>query len=279
MSPNVVSGAVQLQASPFPPSPGDVLSPSGASQFLGCGFKWFCKHVLKLPDPKTGALLQGSCVHAALAENYRQKLETQCDLPAAGVKAIYADTWGTQAKETEFRDDEEPDTLKAEGEVLTLKYLDEQAPAIEPAAVELPVMGEIGGVRVRGIIDLLDTSGRIIDVKTAARTPSRVKVNGQERYEVSPDYRFQVATYRQLEPRASGVARVDTLVKIKVPKLVDQEITIDAADLTATKKLYPLVQRGIRGGFFQPNRSHFMCSKRYCAFWRACEREFGGRVE
>ena len=201
MSPNVVSGAVQLQAPPFPPAPGDVLSPSGASQFLGCGFKWFCKHVRKLPDPKTGALLQGSCVHAALAENYRQKLETQCDLPAAGVKAIYADTWGTQVKETEFRDDEGPDTLKAEGEVLTLKYLDEQAPAIEPAAVELPVMGEIGGVRVRGIIDLLDTSGRIIDVKTAARTPSRVKVNGQERYEVSPDYRFQVATYRQLEPR------------------------------------------------------------------------------
>jgi hypothetical protein len=72
-----------------------------------------------------------------------------------------------------------------------------------------------------------------------------------------------------LEPRASGVARVDTLVKTKVPALVGQEITIDAADLAATEKLYPLVQRGIRGGFFPPNRSHFMCSKRYCAFWRA----------
>jgi hypothetical protein len=39
MSPNVVSGAVQFEAPPFPPAPGDVLSPSGASQFLGCGFK------------------------------------------------------------------------------------------------------------------------------------------------------------------------------------------------------------------------------------------------
>jgi hypothetical protein len=235
--------------------------------------------VLKLPDPKTGALLQGSCVHAALAGNYRQKIETKEDLPAAGVKAIFADAWGTLLKETEFRDDEEPDTLKAEGEALTLKYLDELAPKVQPAAVELPVVGMIAGVRIRGIIDLLDTSGRIIDVKTAARKPSRVKTPQGEQYEVSPDYRFQVATYRQLEPSASGVARVDTLVKTKAPALVEQEITIDAADLAATAKLYPLVQRGIRSGFFQPNRSHFMCSKRYCAFWRACEREFGGRVE
>ena len=79
--------------------------------------------------------------------------------------------------------------------------------------------------------------------------------------------------------RASGVARVDTLVKTKVPALVEQEISIDTADIASTEKLYPLVQKGIRGGFFQPNRSHFMCSKKYCAFWRACEREFGGRVE
>jgi hypothetical protein len=92
MSPNVVNGAVQLAAPPLPPAPGDVLSPSGASQFLGCGFKWFCRHVLKLSDPKTGALLQGSCVHAALEENFRQKIETKEDLPTAGVKAIYAET-------------------------------------------------------------------------------------------------------------------------------------------------------------------------------------------
>jgi hypothetical protein len=113
--------------------------------------------------------------------------------------------------------------------------------------VELPVVGEIAGMRVRGIIDLLDTSGRIIDVKTPARKPSRIKTPQGEQYEVSPDYRFQVATYRRIEPRASGVARVDTLVKTKVPALVEQEITIDAGNFAATEKLYPLVQRGIFG--------------------------------
>jgi hypothetical protein len=39
--------------------------------------------------------------------------------------------------------------------------------------VELPVEGVIAGVRVQGIVDLLDTEGRIIDCKTAARRPGR----------------------------------------------------------------------------------------------------------
>ena len=170
---------------------------------------------------------------------------------------------------TEFRDDEEPAELKKLGETLTLKYLDEACPEIEPKAVEFKVQGAINGVRVRGYIDLLDAQGRVIDLKTAARTPS----------EISSDYRFQVATYRQLLGGiVTGEARVDTLVKTKTPKLVQIGCTIEQSDVDAVERLYPLVQRGIRGGFFAPNRSHYLCSRKYCGFWRECERQFGGKV-
>jgi RecB family exonuclease len=263
--------------------PGDVLSPSSANGYLGCGFKWFGRYILKLPDPPTGALTMGSAVHAAINANFEQKIETREDLPAAGVKAIYTEAWdllvkgeyppryqgGKPALPTEFRDDEEPGELKKQGEALTLKYLDEACPEIEPAAVEFPVTGTINGIRVRGYIDLLDTQGRIIDLKTAARKPS----------EISSDYRFQVATYRQLLGGiVTGEARVDTLVKTKTPQLVQIGCTVDQSDVEATEKLYPLVQRGIRGGFFPPNRASNLCSRKYCAFWRACERQFGGKV-
>jgi hypothetical protein len=50
--------------------------------------------------------------------------------------------------------------------------------------------GEIAGVSVRGWVDLLDLSGRIIDIKTSARKPA-----------IEPEYRFQIATYA---PAASG---------------------------------------------------------------------------
>ncbi|HEV3329900.1 MAG TPA: hypothetical protein VG096_02895 [Bryobacteraceae bacterium] len=154
------------------------------------------------------------------------------------------------------------------GQALTLKYLDEACPSIEPAAVELPITGEIGGVGVRGYVDLLDTSGRVIELKSAARKPS----------EVSPDHRFQVATYCALSPQVSGEARVDTLVKTKTPQLVEMPYTVQACDLTEIERMYPLVPRAIRTGLFLPNRSNYMCSRKYCAFWRACQNEFGGEV-
>src|ERR1039458_9638405 len=73
--------------------PGDVLSPSGASGYLNCGFKWYGRHILKLPHPPTGALPMGSAVHAAINVNFEQKIETKQDLPAAGVKAVYDEAW------------------------------------------------------------------------------------------------------------------------------------------------------------------------------------------
>jgi hypothetical protein len=107
-----------------------------------------------------------------------------------------------------------------------------------------------------------------VDVKTSARKPSGI----------SPDYAFQLATYRRITPGASGEARLDTLVKTKTVQLVQQAYTVSSQDLQATEVLYPLVQAGIAGGLYFPNRQSLTCSRRNCAFWRQCEREFGGAV-
>jgi RecB family exonuclease len=247
---------------------------------MGCGAQYYFGKVEKLPDPPTGARTLGSAVHHALGENFSQKVETKEDLPTAGVIALYRDAWeqmllgdfrerrGYVALPTEFRDDEDPNELRAMGETLTRLYMDNAAPAIEPAAVELPVEGVIGGVKVRGYIDLLDVNGTVIDIKTAAKKPSGI----------SAGYAFQVATYAQLVPDASGKARVDTLVKTKSPALVQKSLQIEQSDVDATAKLYPLVQKSIRAGVWVPNRASHLCGRRYCGFWRACERSFGGHV-
>ena len=43
--------------------------------------------------------------------------------------------------------------------------------------------------------------------------------------------------------------------------------------------MYPMVQDGMRIGLYIPNRAGFLCSRRYCGYWRRCEREFGGAVK
>lgn len=193
---------------------------------------------------------------------------TREDLPITGVLALFREAWATESNGTEFRDDEDPPEIAACGEALVSKYMEEVAPGIDPAAVEIRVTGEIGGLHVQGWIDLMDVDGRIIDLKTSARCPSRI----------SPEYRFQIATYAQLLAGATGEARVDTLVKTKAPKVITQSFRVSEQDLLATRTLYPLTQRAMKAGTFIPNRLSMTCSRRNCSFWRQCEREWGGEV-
>jgi RecB family exonuclease len=247
---------------------GTVLSPSQVRTFRDCGAKWYYKYALGLPDPPNGSLVRGRVVHQMAEAFFRAKLGGASP-DADDLQAAFEDSWDHAAAEAAFGADEDVDLLKRQAAMLTRKYLDEVAPEIAPAELEFPVHGVIGGVPVRGFVDLLDTSGRILDLKTAARKPMGV----------SADYAFQVATYRQLCPGANGKARVDTLVATKSPQVVTQEYTVSPADLKMTEKLYPLVREAMREGIYLPNRSSNLCSYKHCAFAAVCEAEFGGRVK
>jgi len=178
-----------------PAVPGDVLSPSQVSSIMDCAYRWHAKKVLKLPESPTPNQILGRAVHAALAANFEQKCETKADLPVIGVLAVYREAWDVLSAETEFHDAEDPDAFGKTGEGLVSKYMEEAAPGIDPAAVEMRVEGVIAGVKVTGYIDLLDVNGCVIDIKTAKARPSSI----------SPMHRFQVATYRYLTNLARGV--------------------------------------------------------------------------
>ena len=153
--------------------------------------------------------------------------------------------------------------------VLVRKYMADAAPLILPQAVELPVEGVIAGVRVHGIVDLLDMEGRIIDFKTAARRPAGI----------TPEYCLQLTTYSRITPGSSGSCRLDTVTKTRTVELVQQNCEIGAEDRRYAETLYPMVQEAMRDGIYPPRRSSRVCCRRYCGYWRECEREFGGRVD
>jgi hypothetical protein len=245
-----------------------VLSPTQVRCFMDCHARWWFKYNLKQPDPPNGNLALGRAVHWALTQNFAQKIETYEDLPLPGVLALFREGWALERDQAEFRDDEDPSQLAFAGEALVGKYLDEVAPAVEPAAVEMHVEGEIGGVRVQGYIDVLDVDGRIIDIKTAKASPSGI----------DPMNRFQVATYRQLVPAASGKGRIDTLVKTKTPKIILRSFDVTPEDLRATQMIYARASQAMQSDVYMPNRLSMFCSRRHCAYWRACECEWGGEV-
>src|ERR1035438_4621507 len=88
------------------------------------------------PSGKTARSL-GLAVHHALEVNFREKLETQEDLETTGVVIVFREAWMEQVPQTEFTSDESQGDLRRLGEKLVAKYMDEVAPKVEPAAVEL----------------------------------------------------------------------------------------------------------------------------------------------
>ena len=246
----------------------EVLSPSQVRSFMDCQMRWWFKYGLKVPDPATANMALGRAVHSALGENFAQKVDTREDLPTEGVVALFREAWANEIEQTEFRDEENPGELAATGVALVTKYMDQMAPAIEPAAVAIHVNGEIAGIKVRGWIDLLDVEGRVIDIKTAKARPSSIE----------PMHKFQVATYAHLIPGASGAGRVDTLVKTKTPQLISQSFHITPEEMRVPETLYPAAQAAMRKQRYMPNRLSMMCSRRNCSYWRHCEREWGGEV-
>jgi len=147
---------VEMLPAKVPVAP--VLSPSQVRAFLDCQARWWFKYGLMLPEPKNSSPALGLAIHRALEVNFREKLETQEDLDTAGVVMIFRDAWMEQVGQTQFMPDESQHELRRTGERLVAKYMDEVAPGVEPAAVELDVQGEISGIAVRGRVDVLDGS-------------------------------------------------------------------------------------------------------------------------
>jgi CRISPR/Cas system-associated exonuclease Cas4 (RecB family) len=252
----------------IPVVPGDILSPSQVSSIMDCAYRWHAKYKQQMPEPPTSSQILGRAVHAALAANFEQKCDSKADLPLPGVLAVYREAWSVLTQEMEFHDAEDPDELGKTGEALVAKYMEEAAPRIEPAAVEMRVEGVIAGVNVTGYIDLLDVAGCVIDIKTAKSRPSSIH----------PMHRFQVATYRYLTQWARGSGRIDTLVKTKNPQLIQQTFSVSDQELRAIHTIYPEAQALMRGSVHLPNRQSMLCSRRHCAYWRHCEQKWGGEV-
>lgn len=247
----------------------ETLSPSSVNTFADCSLKWFYKKVLKLPEQRGAALGLGTAVDAAIMANFEQKIETKKDLDVSGVQAVFTGALIEQLDTgVVLQKDESADDLKQAGEVMTRIYMERAAPTVDPAAVQVHVEGLIGEVSVQGYIDVLTTDGKIIDIKTAKTHRG-----------ITPAHKLQGATYEMLEPTASGVFQLSTLTKTKTVTLHQDTITITPEDRKLTTNMYSITREQMQTGLVAPNRSSFLCSRRYCGFWQRCCEEYGGTVE
>ena len=148
-----------------------------------------------------------------------------------------------------------------------MKYMDEVAPFLQPAAVDVSVEGKSEAFPCTASL-IWSMRRDSHSLKTRSRRPPAIPAADV----------FQVTTYRQLLPAAADFVCIDNLIKTKSVQIVRQSRHLTPKDFQATTILYPLARQAMHTGIYMPNRLSLYCSRRHCAFWRQCEHEFGGHV-
>lgn len=264
------------------------LSPSQVTTYLDCSARWDFKYVRKLADPANANLALGRAMAAATAATLRAKIDGELLPPEMVLIEILEPELARELAAAEL--DVTKDDPKEIGETAARVYAKWHSavlPILRPAAVEVPVSGEIAGVSVRGFVDLIESDGTVVDLKTASKAPSEleaeeidesiVQVAGMPTTGISHSHAFQLATYGHLLD--ASLLRIDMITKAKTAKYISQTARIGDAERRHVEAVYPVVADAMAKGFAIPNRSSMFCSRRGCAFWRACQSEFGGRVK
>ena len=201
------------------------LSVSRVQSYLFCPLKYRFQYIDRIPPPwRAAALAFGSSVHAAIEWFQKERFAGRTPDPEAVVKVFDADWFAQNLEPVVFPAKESKEILGEKGRDLVRLYA-EQVDGTLPQLIEDrfeidlvdPETGEVLDVRLRGVIDLIETDGTLVELKTAART---FDTGSLERH-------LQLSTYALVRFLATGQIpphRIDALRKTSLLN------TYDAAD-------------------------------------------------
>ncbi len=154
------------------------LSPSKVSSFTDCALAFRFNAIDKLPEPPSPHTVKGTLVHSAL-----ERLFWEHPRGARGTEAAHGaldDAWRALEGDPELEalglGDDERRAFVADAHALVDNYLRLEDPdGVDAIGVELSFEADIGGPRLRGIVDRLDRDDDgelvVVDYKTG-RVPS-----------------------------------------------------------------------------------------------------------
>jgi putative RecB family exonuclease len=247
------------------------LSPSKVSSFTDCALAFRFSAIERLPEPPSPWAVRGTLVHAAL--------ERLLDLPPAERTPERGQLCCTEAL-AEMRHDPEwagleldeagEAEMEAESRTLVEKYFVLEDPtSIHPIGLEVMLEAEVGGVRLRGIIDRLelDDDGELVvtDYKTGAAPSER-----HERKRLSGVHIYSLLCEQLLGRRPAKVQLL--YLRSPLALLTEPSDRSTRGTRRTLGAVWQAVERACDREDFRPNPSK-LCD--WCAFQAWCP-SFGG---
>ncbi len=152
------------------------LSPSKLSSFTTCALQFRFANIDRIPEPPTRATSRGTLVHAALEHLFMLPPEERVPAVADSCVDVAYEAYRTDPEWTDLELDAATEAeMIAEARQLVANYfLLEDPSTVTPMGIELKLEVDVGGLKLRGIIDRLDlVDGELVvtDYKTG-RSPS-----------------------------------------------------------------------------------------------------------
>ena len=243
------------------------VSASRLSCWLQCRLKFFFRYVQQISKPKTASLHFGSVVHLVLQSWNMARWKKQ-SLELERFRAAFDLGWQDQSNVN--WGGEEADQKNSAWAVLETYFQQTPIKPNEmPEAVEVPMETDLGvhGLPVlRGVLDLVRAGGRIVDFKTAAKTPDPEDAEHLNELQLS----CYSVLYREATGHSESARELHHLIKTKQPKIIITEL----GPMTANQesRLFRIMESYVEG----LEREDFVPSPGLgclaCEFFNECRR-------
>lgn len=251
------------------------------------------RHVLGIKRPQSYYLAFGNAWDRTSDAFFIEKKQRGVSMPASQVKEVMEFALKDEFANAEpvSAADESRVEMVDQGVKLAATWQNDLAQYIEPIAVQEAFRVELGPsvpFRIAGILDLA-AEAPALAARTSIFQPgpffSDAKTSKRKWTTKQVQDSLQAPIY-MLARKTLGLAtnrfQFHVGVRKKEPEMQILERKIEATDIQHAVTVMELVNKQIRAawqtGAWVPNRQHVMCSRKYCPYWRECERDYGGTV-
>jgi putative RecB family exonuclease len=187
-----------------------------------CRLKFFFRYIAQISKPPTPSLHVGSIVHLVL-QAWNMARWRKLPFEIEKFKKVFDEGWVDQPAKINW-EKEEPAQKSTAWSLLELYFTETPIKADEmPEAVEVPVEADLskhGLPKLRGILDLVRSGGRIVDFKTAAKTPTAEEAIHLNETQLS----CYSVLYREATGHSESGRELHHLIKTKAPKLLVMQL-------------------------------------------------------
>lgn len=249
------------------------LSKSQIIMHMHCARQWAFRYVEGLKMRPSGAMKLGNVFHETIARNYKQKAESQKDLPLDEQKDYFVDALklGLESEEVQFDEGETADTLKDTGVGIVAAHHRDIAPKVFPESeatveerIELNIGKDESAFGLIAILDITDRDGVIRENKSMGKRPNQFDVD--KNIDLSIYALAKRLQTKKVEPKLA----MDVALKLKQPSAITLETTRSRDALRFSLNQIGHIARSIRAEAFPPNTDWWGCHPKYCGYFSIC---------